>query len=113
MAERKAPTPVDPNQIKPEPPPAPPSPLEFWTREYRQRPCGFPLCPAIALDGHEHCPVHSPDKVIERVKAIVECRLKEVLEAGFVFFDDRDAVVTNGLLKQLRHDILTDLKVTV
>jgi hypothetical protein len=35
------------------------------------KPCGYPKCVAFALDGREHCPVHSPERIAARAKQIV------------------------------------------
>ena len=103
MGNRKAPTPVDSHQVKPEPPPAPPAP----------QPCGFPLCPAFAVDKHEHCPVHSPAKVLERAKAIVAAETKAAIERVQAGDGVTPSPLTINLLLNLRERILFSLDRTV
>jgi hypothetical protein len=74
----------------------------------RNTPCGFPQCPAFAVDGREHCPVHSPEKVLARAKQIVLTHLREASR-----LEEDTSLTTIDLLRKLKIDILTDLDQTV
>lgn len=66
--------------------------------------CLFPTCVAFAVDGRDHCPVHSPEKVLERATNIVLQQFNQVIVGPAFGRDD---------LNKLKSDILRDLKATV
>lgn len=66
--------------------------------------CNFPTCVAFAVDGHDHCQVHFPEKVLERAKAIVNGNFERVTGLDQTHHD---------LLQKLRREILLDLNRTV
>lgn len=78
----------------------------------RQRPCGFKLCPAFAVDGHEFCQVHSPHQILNRAKAIVS---RHVAAAKTIDEGESSTPPTafDDLLTKLCAAILRDLSETV
>lgn len=70
------------------------------------RPCGFGICPAFAVDGHEFCPVHSPNKVQARARQIVCNEFADALMQPL-------SKTSADLLIKLRADIIRDLDATV
>lgn len=66
--------------------------------------CAKALCPAYATV--DVCPVHAPDKIIERARAIVNGNFDRV--TGFMADPEQE-----GVLKRLRADILRDLESTI
>jgi hypothetical protein len=73
-----------------------------------QKPCAFPLCPAITgVDAKTFCPVHSPDQVLARVRAIIKNNFDPYVAGRSLTIAERTA------LWKLRDDILHDLTETV
>lgn len=70
------------------------------------RPCGFERCPAFAVDGHEFCPVHSPSRVLDRARQIINNEFADALVQPI-------SKASADLLIKLRADIHRDLDHTV
>lgn len=76
------------------------------------KPCGFPRCPALADKDRDHCPVHRPERVVERAKQIVNNHFARVAPFTKVA-PYSQGHITAADLRELHHSIIEDLERTV
>lgn len=65
------------------------------------RPCRFPRCPALADKDRDHCPVHYPERVVQRAAQIVINQFTNALMSNRPL----SAAYVRDLMASIVHDL--------